>query len=235
MTVDKDNGGLNFRDLEGFNLAMLDKQGWKLITNSFSLLTRVLKAKYFPRNGFLDVNIGHNPSYTWRSIQSSIPLLSLGYRWKIGDGRNINVWTEPWILSRSNMRPTTLPHSSFVNLYVSHLFDPVTNSCNRYLIATTLNPQDAADICKILLHSRSMHDTIVWKASPKGNYIIKSAYRLCMSLTSQDNNTTHISGDWRQIWSSQVPPKLKHFCWRMLRIISSNKVQPSSSRSTMSS
>jgi hypothetical protein len=80
MTVSKDNRGLNFRDLKGFNLAMLGKQGWKLITNSSSLLTRVLKAKYFPRSGFLEANIGHNPSYTWRSIQSTIPLLSVGYR-----------------------------------------------------------------------------------------------------------------------------------------------------------
>jgi len=91
MTAYKDQGGLNFRDLEGFNLAMLGKQGWKLITKSSYLLTRVLKAKYFPRSGFLGATIGHNPSFTWRSIWSTIPMLSLGYRWKIGDGNDINV------------------------------------------------------------------------------------------------------------------------------------------------
>jgi len=68
MTACKDNGGLNFRGLEIFNLAMLGKQGWKLLTNSSSLLTRVLKARYFPRSGFLGANIGHSPSFTWRSI-----------------------------------------------------------------------------------------------------------------------------------------------------------------------
>jgi hypothetical protein len=64
MTISKDKWGLNFLDLEGFNLAMLGKQGWKLITNSSSLFTRVLKAKYFPISGFLEAKIGHSPSYT---------------------------------------------------------------------------------------------------------------------------------------------------------------------------
>ena len=103
MTVCKDHGGLNFRDLEGFNLAMLGKQGWKLLTNSSSLLTKVLKAKYFPRSGFLDATIGHSPSFTWRSIWSTIRMLSLGYRWKIGDGKDINVWKNPWIRTRQNL------------------------------------------------------------------------------------------------------------------------------------
>ncbi|PNY06371.1 ribonuclease H, partial [Trifolium pratense] len=188
MTVSKDNGGLNFRDLEGFNLAMLGKQGWKLVTNSSSLLTRVLKAKYFPRSGFLEANIGHNPSYTWRSIQSTIHLLSLGYRWKIGDGSNINVWTDPWIHSRTNMRPSTTPHGNYANLRVSHLFDSVHNTWNCALLNTVFNTQDVADICKIPLHSRPAQDSIIWKASPNGNYSVKTAYRLCLNLVLHDSS-----------------------------------------------
>jgi hypothetical protein len=52
----KDRGDMNLCDLESFNLAMLGKQGVKLTTKNklFSLLTQVLKAKYFPRTSFLD-------------------------------------------------------------------------------------------------------------------------------------------------------------------------------------
>ncbi|GAU20068.1 hypothetical protein TSUD_381600 [Trifolium subterraneum] len=167
MTVSKDNGGLNFHILEGFNLAMLGKQGWKLITNSSSLLTRILKAKYFPRSSFLDANIGHNPSYTWRSIQSTIHLLTLGYRWKIGDGSNINVWTDPWIGSRTNMCPSTAPNGNYVDLHVSHLFDSALNTWNYTLLNTVFNTQDIADICKIPLHARAPQ-SVVWKASSDG-------------------------------------------------------------------
>jgi len=60
------------------------------------LLTRILKAKYFPRRDFFDATIGHNPSFTWRSIWSSQNLITLNYRWKIVDGSHINVWSSPW-------------------------------------------------------------------------------------------------------------------------------------------
>lgn len=105
-------GGLGFHDMEAFNLSMLGKKSWKLLTDSSTLLTRVPKAKYSPRRDFLDAPIGHNPSYTWRSLWSTQHLLTLGYRWKIGDGSKINVWNMPWIQNLPSLKPSTppLPH-----------------------------------------------------------------------------------------------------------------------------
>ncbi|PNX86605.1 ribonuclease H, partial [Trifolium pratense] len=62
---------MGFRHLYGFNLAMLGKQGWKLLTNHDTILSRVFKAKYYSKEGFLDAKLGHNPSYVWRSIHAS--------------------------------------------------------------------------------------------------------------------------------------------------------------------
>jgi len=216
MTACKDHGGLNFRDLEGFNLAMLGKQGWKLITNSPSLLTIVLKDKYFPRSGFLGANIGHSISFTWRSIRSTILMLSLDYRWKIGDGNDINVWKDPWIRIRQNLRPSSIPSSNLLNMIVYQLFNPTTTTCNRDFIAFIMNTQDTSDICKLPLHSRTHSDTIIWNVSLNGSYTVKSAYKMCSSILDQRTNH-HASSDWKLIWSLRVSPKIKHFCWRLLR------------------
>jgi hypothetical protein len=64
----KEKGGLGFRDLEMFNLSLLAKQGWQLLQTPKSLAATIIREKYYPHGTFLDSNIGHRPSYAWRSI-----------------------------------------------------------------------------------------------------------------------------------------------------------------------
>lgn len=74
----KSQGGLGFRDLHSFNIAMLARQGWRLIQNPDSLCSRLLKAKYFPNCNVLDAQSRKQMSYSWRSILKGIQLLRKG-------------------------------------------------------------------------------------------------------------------------------------------------------------
>ena len=74
----KANGGLGFRNLKAFNLAMLAKQAWRILTNPSSLVAKVLKARYFPTGDVLNAKLGSSPSYSWRSIYSSLEIIRRG-------------------------------------------------------------------------------------------------------------------------------------------------------------
>jgi hypothetical protein len=65
LTLPKHEGGLGFRDIKNFNVSMLGKQGWRLMSSLDSLCACVLKGKYFPHGEFMqDASpIGHQPTY----------------------------------------------------------------------------------------------------------------------------------------------------------------------------
>ena len=90
-------GGMDFRNLHVFNLALLAKQGWRILTNPNSLVARVYKAKYFPYDDILRAKIGSNPSYAWRSIHNSLVILKEGTRWRVGIGKRIHIWDDRWL------------------------------------------------------------------------------------------------------------------------------------------
>ncbi|GAA0144865.1 hypothetical protein LIER_36028 [Lithospermum erythrorhizon] len=67
LCKDKNEGGLGFKDLECMNLALLAKQGWRIVTNEASLLFKLVKGRYFKRSSFLHAKLGANPAFGWRS------------------------------------------------------------------------------------------------------------------------------------------------------------------------
>ena len=77
---------MGFRSLHDFNLALLAKQGWKLITNPNSLMTRLLKSSYYPSSTSLLARRGYRPSFIWKGIWTAVtarPIIEKGWIWKI--------------------------------------------------------------------------------------------------------------------------------------------------------
>jgi len=99
----KEIGGMGFRELDCFNMAMLAKQGWRLLKISDSLAARVLKEKYYPKSSFLLSSLGKRPSFSWRSIWNARPLIEEGIMWRVGNGLNVKIWEDKWI-------PSTFSH-----------------------------------------------------------------------------------------------------------------------------
>jgi len=95
LSISKIFGDMGFKSLRAFNLAMVGKQAWKLITNSDSLITILVKAKYFPHSDYLRAYIGHNASYVWRSLWNAIEVINIWLKWSIEMGETILVWNQP--------------------------------------------------------------------------------------------------------------------------------------------
>jgi hypothetical protein len=68
MCTAKYAGGLGFRDIELFNLAMLARQAWRILQNQNSLSARILMAVYYPNDEFLDAALGSSSSQVWRAL-----------------------------------------------------------------------------------------------------------------------------------------------------------------------
>ncbi|XP_020981404.1 uncharacterized mitochondrial protein AtMg00310-like [Arachis duranensis] len=97
MTKPKKEGGLGIKDLRAQNIALLGKQFWRITTQPNSLLSRVLKEKYYRYYNALKAKVGNTPSCGWRSLLEGRKVVEKGLSWSIGTGSNIRIFEDPWL------------------------------------------------------------------------------------------------------------------------------------------
>jgi hypothetical protein len=198
LTVHKKYGGMGFKDLTAFNLAMLGKQGSKFQTHTDCLVTKLFKASYCPRTDFLGAKIGHNPSFVWQSIFSARRIVRDGARWKIGNGMSIPNFEAPWLYNGGNISGLGQSSEVIQQSRIHFLIDHASNSWNHNLLTYYFDVDVIQEILKTPLFSQVMEDQLIWKLEKNGHYSVRSAYRLCMEGIA-DNSFLHRPGNWSAI------------------------------------
>ncbi|XP_056850872.1 uncharacterized protein LOC130500150 [Raphanus sativus] len=218
----KDLGGLGFRDLHDFNIALLAKQLWQLIHYPDSLLARVLKGRYYNNTSPLEDRNIYSPSYGWRSIMAARPLLLSGLRKTICSGRETRVWTEHWIPDSLARPPRPAEHIVYrlPQLLVQSFIKNDTKEWDIQLLREFFHPEDIPLILG-LKPSRSLApDGYVWNHTKSGVYSVKTGYELLQStkrsLTHTGVREPSFTSLQRQAWKVKAPSKMKHFLWQAI-------------------
>jgi ribonuclease HI len=184
--------------------------------NPTSLVARIYKARYFPKNSFLSSNLGNNPSFAWKSIWRARKVLLLGCRWQIGDGSKIHVMSEPW-LRVNNGRCLNSPQTQHVyGLIVNNLMLPNVKRWDENKILSLFPLEDAHDILSVPLFELVREDKLIWREENDGVYSVRSGYRKLMEAENRGYCSGR-DGGWRSIWKIHAPPKTKHLLWRICR------------------
>lgn len=100
LSTTKSKGGLGFRNLYGFNIALLGKHVWSFLHNTNSLVSRIFKARYFSNSSVLKANKGQKSSFIWQGIWTAKEELCKGFRWVFGNGNDIIASKDPWLRTK---------------------------------------------------------------------------------------------------------------------------------------
>jgi len=94
LCAPKKPGGLGFREMVPFSLALLEKQVWQMLVNPDSLAACALKARYFARGDVLIAGLGYNLSFIYRTLITGRELLLKGLGWTISHGERVRIWKD---------------------------------------------------------------------------------------------------------------------------------------------
>ena len=220
MCKSKLEGGMGFCDLWAFNLAMLAKQGWRMLFNPSSLMTRLYKAKYFPNGDILNVNLGNQPSYAWKSIPRSLEILKQGTRWRVGSGKKIHIWDDKWLPAPTTYKVIS-PRKDFGDFpMVSVLIDQDTMSWRRDRLERIFLPFEVETILNIPISYHVQEDQLIWVGNKSAVFTMKSAYYVARKILEGCDRGESSTSDtqaplWKKMWHLNIPAKVRIFAWRL--------------------
>ncbi|KAF9593940.1 hypothetical protein IFM89_026183 [Coptis chinensis] len=91
-----------------------------------SLWIDIVKTKYLRNQDFLTVSPKPRDSRVWRDILKARTVLTKGLGWEIGNGSDINLFTERWIPSKEGITAPIYSNPTVKPIFVSDLIDSYT-------------------------------------------------------------------------------------------------------------
>ncbi|XP_074342549.1 uncharacterized protein LOC141680145 [Apium graveolens] len=206
----KVQGGMGFKSLRDFNIALLGNQAWRLLSSPDKLVSRVFKVRYYPNGSFLTAKLGSSPSYIWRSVYEAQSLLSPGIGCRVGNGQDIDIINTPWLPTTAN--PYIHIHSaSLENQKVSSLMRVGEIVWDEDLIRDLFEDRDSEiilfiplpygvnDSCYPIAILHKNRNDIIWKQHASGSQELV-------------NSALSILNQWKSVQDKSFDSSLGYIC-----------------------
>lgn len=159
LYLPKSLGGLNFKDIEGFNQALVAKQVLRIFSNPNSLVSRFFKSIYFSSSSILSADSGSNPTYLRRSLLWGRDLLVKGLRNRVGNGLSVLMFKDPWLPKETTFKPLCMD-TVFANDKVVDFISP-SEDWNLERLSRTVTRDDFEAIRRVPING-NLEDKLVW-------------------------------------------------------------------------
>ncbi|KAL6269322.1 hypothetical protein ACE6H2_026233 [Prunus campanulata] len=225
LGMPKLEGGMGFRNLHDFNLALLAKQSWRLLTEQNSFWALIMKSRYFPACNFLKASKGARASWAWASMLEGREVIIRGSQRQILNGTRVRLWIDKWfpVSPDGRLHPIN-DELADENVFVSEIINPITKSWDLSNLEGRISYQDARRIKAMPMGGTCESDRLVWPFSVSGGYSVKTGYNLIHPCYHPNQRHMRGSGShsvskkvWKLIWCSPLPPKVKNFMWRAVK------------------
>ena len=216
MCMEKDRGGLGFRSMYGFNLALLGKHVWNFLSNLNYLVARIFKAMYYPENHILKAVKGTGGSFIWQGICEAKEALHKGFKWVLGNGQDINIFSDQWLRGKNDLCVENHHVNSSRTDKVCEYFRPNIRKWDVNKVQQTFHEDDVRCILQVRIPQNQVADRVAWVNGTDGRFSVKSGYHHWYNEHHNMLNEIPAKG-WNRLWNLNIPPKTKFFLWRLCR------------------
>ncbi|KAF3433898.1 hypothetical protein FNV43_RR25001 [Rhamnella rubrinervis] len=186
----KDLRGLGFRSFWDYNTALLAKLAWMIVRGEESLWIEILKAKYLRGGSYFNYQKKRGDSWIWRSILNVKDVIHKGNCFRVGNGEDIKLWSDPWIPGCVNKQPVRKEGSTYDISTVSKLLDHDTDWWNEALVKDIMEEESAKEVLKMEGMSFNRQDRIFWTGNSSGVFSVRDAY-----MVDKGFNNVHLRNE----------------------------------------
>lgn len=105
-------------------------------------------------------------------------VITMSYRWKVGDGHPIMIWDDPWIPTPFSLRLFSPKPLGWSVSAVPDLINPFSKSWRHDFTHSLFTGREAESIRSIPLSIHSSKDSLCWHYEKKGTFSVRIVYHL---------------------------------------------------------